>query len=233
MITVRKAEDRGHAAHGWLNSHHTFSFAEYQDPAQMGWSDLRVINDDTVEAGEGFGTHGHRDMEIISYVLDGELAHKDSMGTGSVIRPGDVQLMSAGSGVRHSEFNHSSTDPVHFLQIWVLPKFKGIKPAYQEKAFAAIEKRGRLRVVVSPDGRDGSLTVNQDATLYAALLDGQERIVHTPPAGRKGYVHVARGELSLNGQTLKAGDGARLADTGELVFADGKDAEFLLFDLAP
>ncbi len=232
MIQVRKADDRGHAAHGWLNSHHTFSFAEYYDAAQMGWSDLRVINDDTVEAGKGFGTHGHRDMEIISYVLDGALEHKDSMGTGSVIRPGDVQLMSAGTGVQHSEFNHSAKEKVHFLQIWVLPKFKGIRPNYQEKSFGDAEKRGKLRVVVSPDGREGSLIVNQDASVYAALLDGAERIVHPLASGRTGYVHVARGELSFNGVALKAGDGVKIADESELVFADGKNAEFLVFDLA-
>lgn len=232
MIQVRKADDRGHAAHGWLNSHHTFSFGEYYDAKQMGWSDLRVINDDTVEPGQGFGTHGHRDMEIISYVLEGALEHKDSMGTGSVIRPGDVQLMSAGTGVQHSEFNHSAKEKVHFLQIWVLPKLKGIKSTYQEKSFSDADKRGKLRVVVSPDGRDGSLTVNQDASMYAALLDGTERIVQPLAAGRKAYLHVARGALTFNGVALKEGDGVRIADESELVFGDATNAEFLLFDLA-
>ena len=232
MNLVRKAEDRGHASHGWLNSHHTFSFAEYHNPKEMGWSDLRVINDDTVAPGQGFGEHGHRDMEIISYVLDGALEHKDSMGTGSVIRPGDVQLMSAGTGVRHSEFNHSRTDTVNFLQIWLLPKFKGVRPNYQERQFDATEKRGRLRVVVSPDGRDGSLTVNQDATLYAGLLDGSERVVQAIDPSRKGYVHVARGALTVNGQALKAGDALKVSDEREVVFEGGQDAEVLYFDLA-
>jgi redox-sensitive bicupin YhaK (pirin superfamily) len=232
MNIVRKAEDRGHASHGWLNSHHTFSFAEYHNPQEMGFSDLRVINDDTVAPGQGFGEHGHRDMEIISYVLDGALEHKDSMGTGSVIRPGDVQLMSAGTGVRHSEFNHSRTDTVNFLQIWILPKTKGVAPNYQERQFDAADKRGRLRVVVSPDGREDSLTVNQDATLYAGLLDGSEGVVQPIAAGRKGYVHVARGALTVNGQALKAGDALKVADEAEVVFEGGKDAEVLFFDLA-
>ncbi|HEY9278528.1 MAG TPA: pirin family protein [Eoetvoesiella sp.] len=231
MIEVRNAADRGHAQHGWLNSHHTFSFAEYFDPQQMGWSALRVINDDTVQAGEGFGTHGHRDMEIISYVLEGALEHKDSMGSGSVIRPGDVQLMSAGTGVHHSEFNHSHSDPVNFLQIWIVPKFSGVKPNYQEKFFDAAQKRGKLRLVVSPDGRDGSLTIVQDAYMYAALLDGDERIESPLATGRNAYIHVARGELTLNGQTLKGGDGAKISGESLLTLADGKNAEVLLFDL--
>lgn len=232
MMELRKAADRGHAQHGWLNSHHTFSFAEYYDAQQMGWSNLRVINDDTVQAGEGFGTHGHRDMEIISYVLEGALEHKDSMGSGSVIRPGDVQLMSAGTGVRHSEFNHSHTEPVHFLQVWITPKFSGIKPNYQEKRFEAEEKRGRLRLVASPDGSDGSLTIAQDAKVYAALLDGAERVEHPIAPGRHAYLHVARGELTLNGQPLAAGDGVKIADETLLMLADGNKAEVLLFDLA-
>lgn len=231
MLELRQAADRGHAQHGWLNSHHTFSFAEYFDPKQMGWSALRVINDDTIQPGEGFGTHGHRDMEIITYVLDGALEHKDSMGSGSVIRPGDVQVMSAGTGVRHSEFNHSHTDPVHLLQIWIVPKFTGIKPNYQEKFFDAADKRGQLRLVVSPDGRDGSLTIVQDASIYAALLDGDERVEHTVAAGRNAYVHVARGELTLNGQPLEAGDGVKIAEETVLTLSNGKGAEVLVFDL--
>lgn len=231
MLELRQAADRGHAQHGWLNSHHTFSFAEYFDPKQMGWSALRVINDDTIQPGEGFGTHGHRDMEIITYVLDGALEHKDSMGSGSVIRPGDVQVMSAGTGVRHSEFNHSHTDLVHLLQIWIVPKFTGIKPNYQEKFFDAADKRGQLRLVVSPDGRDGSLTIVQDASIYAALLDGDERVEHTVAPGRNAYVHVARGELTLNGQLLKAGDGVKIAEETVLTLSDGNNAEVLVFDL--
>jgi redox-sensitive bicupin YhaK (pirin superfamily) len=231
MLELRKAADRGHAQHGWLNSHHTFSFADYYDQQQMGWSALRVINDDTVQPGEGFGTHGHRDMEIFSYVLEGALEHKDSMGSGSVIRPGDVQLMSAGTGVQHSEFNHSRTEPVHFLQIWIVPKFSGIKPNYQEKRFADEEKRGVLRLVVSPDGQDGSLTIVQDASVYAGLLDGNEKIEHQLATGRHAYVHVARGQLSLNGLELSAGDGVKIADESLLTLADGKDAEVLVFDL--
>ena len=231
MMQLRKAADRGHARHGWLNSHHTFSFAEYFDPDQMGWSALRVINEDTVQPAQGFGTHSHRDMEIISYVLEGALQHKDSMGSGSVIRPGDVQVMSAGTGVRHSEFNHSSSEPVHFLQIWIVPKFTGVKPNYQEKFFDAAEKRGKLRLVASTDGRDGSLSIVQDAAIYAALLDGDERIEHPVAAGRHAYLHVARGELTLNGQALAAGDGVKIADETALILADGKNAEVLLFEL--
>ncbi|RTZ41612.1 pirin family protein [Candidimonas sp. SYP-B2681] len=231
MIEIRKAADRGHARHGWLNSHHTFSFAEYYDQRHMGWSNLRVINDDTVQPGEGFGTHAHRDMEIISYVLEGALEHKDSMGSGSVIRPGDVQVMSAGTGVRHSEFNHSHTEPVHFLQIWITPKFSGIKPNYQEKRYSQEEKRGTLRLVASPDGGDGSLTIAQDAKVYAGLLDGAERIEHAIAVGRHAYLHVARGELTLNGQALTAGDGVKISDETMLTLSDGNKAEVLLFDL--
>jgi len=231
MIQMRKAADRGHAQHGWLNSHHTFSFADYFDAKEMGWSALRVINDDTVQPGQGFGAHGHRDMEIISYVLDGALEHKDSMGTGSVIQPGDVQLMSAGTGVRHSEFNHSRVDPVHFLQIWIMPKFTGIKPGYQQTFFEPQSKRGKLRLVVSPDGRDNSLTIAQDALVYAALLDDQERIDYTLAADRHAYVHMARGSLTLNGQRMHEGDGAKITGESTLTLADGDGAEVLLFDL--
>jgi len=231
MLALRKAADRGHAQHGWLNSHHTFSFAEYFDPKEMGWSALRVINDDTVQPAEGFGAHGHRDMEIISYVLEGALEHKDSMGSGSVIRPGDVQVMSAGTGVRHSEFNPSRDELAHFLQIWIVPKFTGVKPNYQEKFFDADGKRGKLKLIVSQDGRDGSLTIVQDASVYAALLDGDERIDYALPADRHAYVHVARGELTLNGQSLSAGDGVKISEETALSFANGRDAEILLFDL--
>jgi len=231
MIDIRLASQRGHADHGWLNSFHTFSFAEYFDPQQMGWGPLRVINDDTVSGGQGFGTHGHRDMEILSYVLDGALEHKDSMGTGSIIRPGDVQLMSAGTGVRHSEFNHSHTDPVHFLQIWIVPKFTGTKPGYQQRGFDAAGKRGRLQLIVSPDGRDDSLRIGQDAQVYAALLDGDEQVTYRASAGRRAYVHLAQGSLTLNGKRMSAGDGAKISDETELVLADGKSAEVLLFDL--
>ncbi|GAA4341749.1 pirin family protein [Pigmentiphaga soli] len=231
MIELRKAADRGHASHGWLNSHHTFSFADYYDPAQMGWSVLRVINDDTVAPGQGFGAHGHRDMEIISYVLDGALEHRDSMGSGSVIRPGDVQVMSAGTGVRHSEFNHSGAENVHFLQIWIVPEKAGVQPNYQERHFDPAERRGALRLVVSPDGRDGSLKIVQNAQVYAGLVDGDERIEFRLEPGRRAYLHVARGELSLNGTPLSAGDGAKIADLEQLTLSDGRQAEVLLFDL--
>lgn len=231
MLEIRKASDRGHAQHGWLNSHHTFSFAEYYDQQHMGWSHLRVINDDTVQSGEGFGTHGHRDMEIISYVLEGALEHKDSMGSGSVIRPGDVQVMSAGTGVRHSEFNHSRTEPVHFLQIWIVPKFSGIRPNYQEKHYNEAQKRGKLCLVASPDGSNGSLAIAQDARMLAGLLDGSERVDYAVAPGRHAYLHVARGALTLNGLALEAGDGVKIADETQLVLADGNNAEVLLFDL--
>lgn len=231
MLEIRKASDRGHARHGWLNSHHTFSFAEYYDQQHMGWSHLRVINDDTVQSGEGFGTHGHRDMEIISYVLEGALEHKDSMGSGSVIRPGDVQVMSAGTGVRHSEFNHSRTEPVHFLQIWIVPKFSGIRPNYQEKHYNEAQKRGKLCLVASPDGSNGSLVIAQDARMLAGLLDGSERVDYAVAPGRHAYLHVARGALTLNGLALEAGDGVKIADETQLALADGNNAEVLLFDL--
>jgi len=231
MIELRRAADRGHARHGWLNSHHSFSFAEYFDPRQMGWSVLRVINEDTVQPGQGFGTHGHRDMEIISYVLEGELEHRDSMGSGSVIRPGDVQVMSAGTGVRHSEYNHSMQTPVHFLQIWVIPSEAGLAPNYQQKYFDADGKRGRLQRIASPDGKDGSLVIKQDASVFAALLDGAEHVDHALESGRHAYVHVARGAVTLNGQRLSAGDGAKIAEETRLSFTEGEGAELLLFDL--
>jgi redox-sensitive bicupin YhaK (pirin superfamily) len=234
MLNLRKANERGHADHGWLDSHHTFSFADYYDPRHMGFRALRVINDDTVAPGRGFGAHPHRDMEIISYVLDGALAHKDSMGTGSVIEPGDVQRMSAGTGVVHSEFNASKTDPVHFLQIWLMPAKNGIKPGYEQKRFTADDKAGRLRLVASPDGRDGSVTVHTDATLYAGLFATGERAELALAPGRHAWIHAARGRVRANGQELAAGDG--LAITGEdKIVIEGTDAErgeVLVFDLA-
>jgi len=232
MMKVRRGDERGHAEHGWLDSHHTFSFADYYAPAHMGFRALRVINEDRVEAGQGFGRHSHRDMEILSYVLDGALEHKDSLGTGAVIRPGDVQRMSAGTGVTHSEYNASKTDPVHFLQIWILPDRKGDKPSYEQKTFTAEDKANRLRLVVSPDGRDGSVTVHADAALYAGLLDAGHTAELPLTAGRHAWVHVVRGKLRLNGTELSAGDAAAL--TGEsLVRLEGLDAaEVLVFDLA-
>jgi redox-sensitive bicupin YhaK (pirin superfamily) len=231
MLTVRKAEDRGHADHGWLNSHHTFSFADYYDQRFMGYGALRVINDDTVAGGGGFPPHSHRDMEIITYVLEGGLQHQDSMGNGSVIKPGDVQRMSAGGGVTHSEANASPTEPVHFLQIWVLPQRPGLPSGYEQKYFADDQKRGRLRLVVSPDGQDGSVRVQQDARMYAALLAGGERATHAFTAGRKGWLHVARGTADLNGIALRAGDGVAIEGERELSVTSDASAEILLFDL--
>ncbi|HSD99117.1 MAG TPA: pirin family protein [Burkholderiales bacterium] len=231
MLTIRKAEERGHANHGWLDTWHTFSFADYYDPAEMGYGALRVINDDKVEPGQGFGTHGHRDMEIITYVLEGALEHKDSMGNGSVIRPGNVQRMSAGTGVRHSEFNPSREERVHLLQIWIEPKFTGVRPSYEEKQFGPAEKKGRLRLIASPDGREGSVTIHQDALVYAALLDGKDAVAHRLAPGRRAYVHVARGAVKLNGIELKDGDGVKIASESELTFNGAKQAELLLFDL--
>src|SRR6478735_2492778 len=210
MITIRPAAQRFHSDHGWLDSWHTFSFADHHDPRHMGFSNLRVINDDRVAAGGGFPTHGHRDMEIISYVLDGALGHKDSMGNGSSIVPGDVQRMSAGTGVQHSEYNHSKDGVTHFLQIWIEPKITGIKPSYEQKHFSDADKRGRLRLIASADGRDGSVSLNQDASLYAGLFDGGERATLTLAAERLGYVHVARGAITVNGERLSAGDAAML-----------------------
>ena len=231
MLTVRKADERGHANHGWLDSYHSFSFADYYDPEHMGFGPLRVINEDRVQAGSGFGTHGHRDMEIISYVLEGALGHKDSMGNGSSIVPGDVQRMSAGTGVRHSEYNHSKTGTTHFLQIWIEPKITGIPPSYEQKHFPAAEKRGRLRLIASPDGREGSVTIHQDALVYSTVLDGKDAATHTLAPGRRAYVHVARGAVKLNGVELKGGDGVKIASENELKFSGAKQAELLLFDL--
>ncbi len=231
-MKTRRAADRGYADHGWLRSFHTFSFADYHDPAHMGFRALRVINEDRVAPGKGFGTHGHRDMEIISYVLEGALEHKDSMGTGSVIRPGDVQRMSAGTGVTHSEFNASTSDAVHFLQIWIIPDARGHAPGYEQKNFPAEDRRGKLRVVASPDGRDGSVSLHQDAVLYAALLGEGETTVHEVKAGRGAWVHVAKGTIDLGGTVLEAGDAAEIEEPGNLVLTGKEDAEVLVFDLS-
>lgn len=231
MLTLRRSAERGHAQHGWLESRHTFSFADYHDPAHMGFGPLRVINEDRVQPGKGFGTHGHRDMEIISYVLDGQLEHKDNMGTGSIIVPGDVQRMSAGRGVLHSEYNPSRSAPVHFLQIWIEPDVTGIAPSYEQKAIAADLKRGRFALIASPDGRDGSVTIHQDARIYAGLFDGAETASHDVAPGRRAYVHVARGSVSVNGNRLEAGDAAAIAGEVAVRVEAGADAEVLLFDL--
>lgn len=231
MIDVRKSGDRGHAQHGWLDSFHSFSFADYYDQEHMGFGALRVINEDRVQPGQGFGTHGHRDMEIISYVLSGGLAHRDSMGNGSTIRPGDVQRMSAGTGVMHSEFNASDSDPVHFLQIWIEPARRGVKPGYEEKRFDPETKRGRLRLIASPDGADGSVTINQDARLYAAILDGADAVEHAVADGRRAYVHVVRGQAEVNGQPLAGGDAIKLVNESRVRISSARDAELLLFDL--
>lgn len=232
MTDIRRSQERGHADHGWLNSFHSFSFADYHDPRHMGFGPLRVINEDRVQPGQGFGTHGHRDMEIISYVLEGGLAHKDSMGNGSVIRPGDVQRMSAGTGVTHSEFNASDRDAVHFLQIWIEPAVRGVKPSYEEKKFDDASKRGRLRLIASPDGREGSVTIHQDAFLYAALLDGAENAQFEQKAGRKTYVHVVKGAVEVDGNPLSAGDAIKISGEKTLRIANARSAEVLLFDLA-
>jgi len=232
MLKLRRANERGHADHGWLDSHHTFSFADYYDPAHMGFRALRVINDDTVAPGRGFGAHPHRDMEIISYVLAGALAHKDSLGTGSVIEPGDVQRMSAGTGVVHSEFNASKSDPVHFLQIWLVPATRGITPGYEQKRFAAEDKAGTLRLVASPDGRDGSITIHTDAALYAGLFTREQRAEHALAAGRHAWVHVARGRVRANGQELGSGDGLAISNEAKVVVEGIADGEVLVFDLA-
>jgi redox-sensitive bicupin YhaK (pirin superfamily) len=231
MIEIRKSEERGRAHHGWLQSQHSFSFADYYDPRHTGFGPLLVINEDRVAPGAGFGTHGHRDMEIISYVLDGALEHKDSMGTGSVLHYGDVQRMSAGSGVRHSEFNGSQTEPVHFLQIWIQPNAKGIPPSYEEKHFPVEEKQGRLRLIASGDGREGSVLIHQDAALYAAILNGDDSLEHALQPGRLGYVHVIRGRVEVNGVALKGGDALKLGAEDQVRIANAEAAELLLFDL--
>lgn len=232
MLTVRKSQDRGHADHGWLHSFHSFSFAGYYDPERMGFGNLRVINEDRIAPGTGFGTHAHRDMEIISYVLSGELAHKDSMGNTTAIPPGDVQLMSAGTGVQHSEFNHAEGQTTHFLQIWIEPNVRGIPPGYQQKTFAHAEKRGALRMVASPDGAQGTVKIHADAAMYAGLLDGAETATLALNPARKAYVHLVRGKLTANGQNLSGGDAALLEKETTLSLTDGHDAEVLVFDLA-
>ncbi len=233
MIRLRKSGERGYADHGWLKSYHSFSFADYYDPAHMGFGNLRVINEDRVAAGQGFGTHGHRDMEIISYVLDGELAHRDTMGNVVAIPPGDIQRMSAGSGVQHSEFNHSRDRTTHFLQIWILPKYRGIQPSYEQRTIPTQEKRGKLRLVASPDGASGSVSINADARMYAALIDGTEQASLTVDPARKIYVHLVRGELEVNGERLRGGDAAMIEGEAEVRLTSGRDAEVLVFDLAP
>lgn len=231
-IIVRKSADRGHADHGWLDSHHTFSFADYHDPRHMGFGPLRVINEDRVQPGRGFGEHGHRDMEIISYVIEGALEHKDSIGAGSIIRPGDIQVMSAGTGVRHSEFNHSHAVPVHFLQIWITPDARGLKPRYDQRTFADAEKSGRLRLIVSGDGRDGSLMIHRDANIHAALLKADQHITRDLNPERKAWVQIVRGTMSVNGVDVAAGDGVAIEGETRLSLLSREDnAEILLFDL--
>ena len=232
MLSIRKSRDRGYADHGWLKSFHSFSFAGYFDPAHMGWGNLRVINEDRIAPGTGFGTHGHKDMEIISYVVSGALGHKDSIGTGASIPPGDVQRMSAGRGIEHSEYNHAPQDETHFFQIWIEPNVKGIAPGYEQKTFSAPEKEGQLRLVASPDGALGSVTIHADARLYSGLLDGAQAATLNLDPARKAYVHVVRGAVSVNGEVLHGGDAAKLAGEAVLNLADAKDAEVLVFDLA-
>lgn len=231
MISLRPATERGHANRGWLDSHHSFSFADYHDPDHMGFGPLRVINEDRVQPGKGFGTHGHRDMEIVTYVLAGQLEHKDSMGNGSIIAPGDVQRMSAGTGVMHSEFNPSPSDSVHLLQIWIEPNVKGIPPSYEEARFEQADKVGVLRLIASPDGRQGSVTIHQDAYVYASLLDGAAKVAHSVAADRRAYVHVARGKVEVNATPLVAGDAAKLIGESTVTLRNGEQAEVLVFDL--
>ncbi|MCU1277577.1 MAG: putative Quercetin 2,3-dioxygenase [bacterium] len=234
MLTIRKADERGHADHGWLDSHHTFSFADYHDPKHMGFGPLRVINDDTVAGGGGFPPHAHRDMEIISYVIEGALQHKDNIGNGSVIKPGDVQRMSAGPGVVHAEYNASKSEPVHFLQIWIMPERGGLPSGYEQKYFSDDDKRGKLRLVASPDGADGSVRVQQDARMFASLLEGGQSVEHAIAAGRKGWLHVVKGSAEVNGKGLRAGDGVAIDASGgvEKLTIGSKDrGEILLFDM--
>ena len=231
MLTLRKSQDRGYADHGWLKSFHSFSFADYHDPKHMGFGNLRVINEDRIAPGTGFGTHAHRDMEIVSYVLDGAIAHKDSMNNSSSIVPGEVQRMSAGTGVRHSEFNHAADKTTHFLQIWILPNRQGIAPGYEQKAFSAADKRGALKLVASPDGRDGSVTIHADASMYAGLFDGAERVELALDPKRLAYVHAVRGSVNVNGLALAAGDAAQLCGESRLFIDQGQDAEVIVFDL--
>lgn len=233
MITIRKSQDRGHADHGWLLTYHSFSFADYYDPQEMGWGTLRVINEDRVHPGEGFGTHSHKDMEIVTYVLEGQLEHKDSMGNGAVIQAGDVQRMSAGTGVRHSEFNPSSSELVHFLQIWILPESIGITPGYEQKRFSAEDKRGKLRLVASRDGREGSVTVHQSVDLYDTLLSRGDSLSHPLATGHLAYLHLIQGVIDLNGLSLKTGDGAKIESEQNLTITTSEDSEILLFDMVP
>jgi redox-sensitive bicupin YhaK (pirin superfamily) len=233
MISLRKASERGHADHGWLDSYHSFSFADYYHPERMGVGNLRVINEDRIAPGTGFGTHGHRDMEIVSYVLDGALGHKDSMGNGATIVPGDVQRMSAGRGIQHSEYNHAQKQVTHFLQIWIIPDERGVEPGYEQKHFDAAAKRGRLALVASRDGREGSVSFHADAAMYAGLFDGSESAELALDPSRKGYVHVARGSLRVNGQEVGAGDALVLEGEHLLKLDGGRDAEVIVFDLAP
>jgi len=233
MLTVRKSEDRGYADHGWLKSYHSFSFADYYDPAHMGWGNLRVINDDLIAPGSGFGKHGHRDMEIVTYVTSGALAHQDSMGNGTAIPPGDVQRMSAGRGVMHSEFNHAPDQTTHLFQIWIEPSEKGTTPGYEQKTFTEADKRGRLRLIASPDGTDGSVTIHADASIYAGLFDADETATLAFNPARKGYLHVVKGQIAVNGENLQKGDAVLLANESSLTLSNGQDAEVLVFDLAP
>ena len=232
MITLRQSSDRGHANHGWLDSYHTFSFANYYDPNHMGFRALRVINEDWVQSGKGFGTHGHRDMEIITYVLDGVLEHKDSLGNGAVITPGEVQRMSAGTGIMHSEFNPSQTEPVHLLQIWILPDRQGLQPSYEQRAFGLEERQGKLRLIAARDGREGAVTIHQDVDLYSAVLQKGDHVSYQLQPNRYGWLQVAKGEVSLNGNALKAGDGVALSEAESLKIGTDTGAEILLFDLA-
>lgn len=231
MLTLRQAESRGHANHGWLDTYHTFSFGSYYDPAHMGFRNLRVINEDRVAPGQGFGTHPHSDMEIVSYVISGSLAHRDSMGNGSTIRPGDVQRMSAGTGVTHSEFNGSRSETVHFLQIWLLPSQRGIRPGYEQKSFSTAEKSGTLRLIASPDGRDGSVTIHTDASIYAGVFEVGQRAALSLSQGRHGYVHVVTGQVVVAGHSLKAGDGLEISGESSVVVEGKEQGEVLVFDL--
>jgi len=232
MLSIRKSLDRGYADHGWLKSYHSFSFAGYHDPNHMGWGNLRVINEDRIAPGTGFGSHGHRDMEIVSYVVSGSLAHQDNIGNGTAIPPGDVQRMSAGRGVVHSEFNHEKNAETHFFQIWIEPNQRGISPGYEQKTFAEVEKRGALRLVASPDGAEGSVTIHADASIYAGLFAATESFILPLNSARKAYVHVVKGTLRVNGQKLETGDAAKLANETILTLSEGEDAEVLVFDLA-
>jgi hypothetical protein len=232
MITLRPSQERGHANHGWLDSYHTFSFANYYDPEQMGFRALRVINEDRVQAGKGFGTHSHRDMEILTYVLEGALEHKDSIGNGAIIRPGEVQRMSAGTGILHSEYNPSQTEPVHFLQIWILPDRQNLEPSYEQKAFSVEERQGKLRLIAAPDGRDGAVTIHQDVDLYSAVLQPQDRVTYQLRSDRYAWLQVARGAVNLNDRSLNAGDGVATSAAQLLEISSDRGAEILLFDLA-